>query len=129
MRKANIYCLYGLRIIYLELIKLLDTFKRGEDFHGFIAKTENNLTCDANDVKTYFPELRQAAKSFSFRVLYALELSHPVLQKLPGKLQVKHWFISTAHLPEWTFCNKDLIACQIFTKTLGLNFFFFTIIP
>jgi DNA polymerase I-like protein with 3'-5' exonuclease and polymerase domains len=62
---------------------LLATFKRGEDFHGFIAKMEHNLQCAINDVKKLYPELRQEAKNFSFKVLYALDLSHPVLKKFP----------------------------------------------
>lgn len=63
---------------------LLDTFKRGEDFHGFIAKLENNLTCTVNEVKTLYPDLRQDAKAFSFRVLYQLDLRHPVLKRFPA---------------------------------------------
>jgi len=62
---------------------LLDTFKRGEDFHGFIAKMEHNLSCGVNEVKALYPKYRQEAKNFSFKVLYALDLSHPVLKKFP----------------------------------------------
>lgn len=63
--------------------ELLETFKRGEDFHGFIAKMEHNLTCGVNEVKTLYPKFRQEAKNFSFKVLYALDLGHPVLKKFP----------------------------------------------
>ena len=63
--------------------KLLDTFKRGEDFHCFIAKMENSLTCGVNEVKHLYPAMRQDAKSFTFKVLYALNLKHPVLKVFP----------------------------------------------
>jgi len=40
------------------------------DFHSSIAKMVFNLTCKVEDVKTKFPDLRQAAKAISFGILY-----------------------------------------------------------
>jgi len=50
-----------------ELQKL---FKSGGDFHSATAKLVFNLDCKTSEVKEKYPDLRQAAKSVSFGILY-----------------------------------------------------------
>jgi len=63
-------------------------FIDGVDYHGSMAKMKFNLSCTANEVATLFPDLRQAAKTVSFEILYKLNYREPALEKF-GRL--KRW--------------------------------------
>jgi len=45
--------------------KLQAVFSQGGDLHSTIAKMVFNLACNAEDVKSLFPALRQAAKAIN----------------------------------------------------------------
>ena len=49
---------------------LANVFKLGEDFHSSIAHLVFNLPCKISEVKSLYPELRQASKAISFGILY-----------------------------------------------------------
>jgi len=63
-------------------------FKTGEDYHGFMAIQKFGLSCKPNEVAELFPDLRQAAKTISFEILYKLNYREPVLKRFP---QLKDW--------------------------------------
>lgn len=50
--------------------ELQKVFKMGGDFHSNMAITVFGLTCDASEVKSVYPNLRQAVKAISFGILY-----------------------------------------------------------
>ena len=67
---------------------LQDVFITGVDYHGFMAVQKFNLPCSPNEVATLYPDMRQAAKTVSFEILYKLNLREPILEKFP---QLKRW--------------------------------------
>jgi len=50
-----------------------------QDYHGTMAVMKFGLTCKPNDVAKLFPDLRQAAKTVSFEILYKLNYREPAL--------------------------------------------------
>lgn len=67
---------------------LQKVFVSGDDYHGFMAVHKFNLSCTSNEVKEFFPELRQDAKTISFEILYKLNYREPVLENFP---RLKKW--------------------------------------
>ena len=59
-----------------------------QDYHGSMAVMKFGLTCTANEVAKLHPDLRQAAKTVSFEILYKLNYREPALEKF-GRL--KRW--------------------------------------
>jgi DNA polymerase I-like protein with 3'-5' exonuclease and polymerase domains len=49
---------------------LMDVFRQGGDFHSTIAHKVFGLTCEIEQVKDLYPQLRQASKAISFGILY-----------------------------------------------------------
>jgi len=67
---------------------LQKVFIDGKDYHGSIAVKRYDLSCDANDVATLFPNLRQDAKAVSFEILYKLNYREPILKEFT---KLKKW--------------------------------------
>jgi len=63
-------------------------FIDGVDYHGSMAKMKFNLSCTANEVAKLYPDLRQAAKTISFEILYKLNYREPALENFP---RLKKW--------------------------------------
>jgi len=55
---------------FCEDQNLLSMFAAGEDTHGSTAVNMFELDCTANEAKDLYPELRQAAKTLNFLLLY-----------------------------------------------------------
>ena len=58
------------------------------DYHGAMAVRKFDLGCSANDVAELHPDLRQAAKTISFEILYKLNYNEPALEGFP---RLKKW--------------------------------------
>jgi len=84
LKTAEIYC----ASVLSGDKNLQKIFKDGNDYHGSMAKLKFNLTCDANDVASLFPDLRQKAKGISFEILYKLNYREPALENFP---RLKRW--------------------------------------
>jgi DNA polymerase I-like protein with 3'-5' exonuclease and polymerase domains len=67
---------------------LQDIFIQGGDYHGFMAKYKFGLDCHQDEVKLLYPDLRQAAKTVSFEILYKLNYDEEVLKRFPT---LKKW--------------------------------------
>ncbi len=67
---------------------LQDIFIQGGDYHGFMAKYKFGLQCHQDEVKVLYPDLRQAAKTVSFEILYKLNYDEEVLKRFPT---LKKW--------------------------------------
>jgi DNA polymerase I-like protein with 3'-5' exonuclease and polymerase domains len=67
---------------------LQDIFIQGGDYHGFMAKYKFGLDCHQDEVKLFYPDLRQAAKTVSFEILYKLNYDEEVLKRFPT---LKKW--------------------------------------
>jgi len=63
-------------------------FIDGVDYHGSMAVMKFGLTCTPNEVAKLFPDLRQAAKTVSFEILYKLNYREPALEKFK---RLKRW--------------------------------------
>lgn len=59
-----------------------------QDYHGTMAVMKFGLTCQPNEVAELFPDLRQAAKTVSFEILYKLNYREPALEKFK---RLKRW--------------------------------------
>ena len=84
LRTAEMYCaavLSGDKV-------LQQIFIDGTDYHGTMAVMKFGLTCKPNDVAKLFPDLRQAAKTVSFEILYKLNYREPALEKFK---RLKRW--------------------------------------
>ena len=67
---------------------LQQVFIDKQDYHGSMAVMKFGLTCQPNDVAKLFPDLRQAAKTVSFEILYKLNYREPALEKFK---RLKSW--------------------------------------
>jgi len=67
---------------------LQQIFIEGGDYHGFMAKLKFGLSCHQDEVKVLYPDLRQAAKTVSFEILYKLNYDEEVLKRFP---RLKTW--------------------------------------
>ena len=67
---------------------LQQVFIDKQDYHGTMAVMKFGLTCKPNDVAKLFPDLRQAAKTVSFEILYKLNYREPALEKFK---RLKKW--------------------------------------
>jgi len=67
---------------------LQQVFVNKQDYHGTMAVMKFGLTCKPNDVAKLFPDLRQAAKTVSFEILYKLNYREPALEKFK---RLKNW--------------------------------------
>jgi DNA polymerase I-like protein with 3'-5' exonuclease and polymerase domains len=59
-----------------------------QDYHGTMAVMKFGLTCQPNEVAKLFPDLRQAAKTVSFEILYKLNYREPALERFK---RLKRW--------------------------------------
>lgn len=71
--------------------ELQNIFIQGGDYHGFMAKYKYGLTCHQDEVKILYPDLRQAAKTISFEILYKLNYREEILRRFP---KLKAWLMS-----------------------------------
>ena len=67
---------------------LQQVFVKKQDYHGTMAVMKFGLTCTPNEVAELFPDLRQAAKTVSFEILYKLNYREPALEKFK---RLKRW--------------------------------------
>lgn len=67
---------------------LMDFFRTGGDYHGFMAVNKFGLPCKPNEVAELYPDKRQEAKTVSFEILYKLNLREPILAKFTS---LKKW--------------------------------------
>jgi len=67
---------------------LQQVFIDKQDYHGSMAVMKFGLTCQPNEVAKLFPDLRQAAKTVSFEILYKLNYREPALEKFT---RLKSW--------------------------------------
>jgi DNA polymerase I-like protein with 3'-5' exonuclease and polymerase domains len=67
---------------------LQQVFISGEDYHSTIAVHKFGLPCKPSEVTTLFPDMRQAAKTVSFEILYKLNFDEPILEKF---VVLKKW--------------------------------------
>lgn len=67
---------------------LQQIFIDGVDYHGRMSCIKFGLSCSANEVKEYFPELREQAKKISFEILYKLNYNEPALENFKT---LKRW--------------------------------------
>lgn len=100
---------------------LQDFFRKGGDYHGFMAKLKFNLACEDTQVAKLFPDLRQAAKTISFEILYKLNLREEVLEKFP---QLKKWLkkVSSeirAHGYAYQYFGRKRRLPNVFSKSKG----------
>jgi DNA polymerase I-like protein with 3'-5' exonuclease and polymerase domains len=96
---------------------LAKVFSRaGEDFHGAIAKMTFGLACAANEVKTIYPELRQAAKAVSFGILYGAgpgkvaETANISFKEAKGIID--KYFSKFSKLSDWLDTTRDEITSR-----------------
>ena len=98
---------------------LQKVFIDGKDYHGSIAVKRYDLSCDANDVATLFPELRQDAKTVSFEILYKLNYREPILKdftKLKKWLQEQEAFIKK-HGYIYSFFGRKRRLADVFSPS------------
>ena len=84
LKTAEMYCaavLSGDKVLQQVFIKK-------QDYHGTMAVMKFGLTCTPNEVAELFPDLRQAAKTVSFEILYKLNYREPALEKF---VRLKRW--------------------------------------
>lgn len=67
---------------------LQKVFTTGVDYHGYMAVAKFGLDCSPNEVADKFPDLRQAAKTISFEILYKLNYREPALENFKA---LKKW--------------------------------------
>lgn len=104
---------------------LQKVFIDGGDFHSSIAKMVFDLDCDVEDVKEYYPYLRQSAKAISFGILYG---SGPkkvadTVSKSTGEYygvdraseDINNYFNTFAKLKKWLKSREDFIRQNGFT--------------
>jgi DNA polymerase I-like protein with 3'-5' exonuclease and polymerase domains len=83
------------------------------DFHSAIAKLTFNLTCSVEEVKTKYPELRQASKAISFGILYGAGAAK--VAKTAGisfgeaQSIIKKYFGQFRQLKDWLDITRDEI--------------------
>lgn len=65
-------------------------FINKEDYHGSMAVQKFNLNCTANEVKELHNDLRNAAKTISFEILYKLNYNEPALKNFT---RLKEWLM------------------------------------
>ena len=65
-------------------------FINKQDYHGSMAVQKFNLTCAPNEVKKLHPDLRDAAKTISFEILYKLNYKEPALENFS---RLKAWLM------------------------------------
>ena len=92
---------------------LLDMFERGLDTHGSTAVTMFELDCEAGEAKKLYPNLRQAAKTINFLLMYgggAFTLYENLKNDpdSPIDLGEKH-YLETYHVKS----GKDVAQCYI----------------
>jgi DNA polymerase I-like protein with 3'-5' exonuclease and polymerase domains len=104
---------------------LMQVFIDDADFHSTIAKRVFKLSCSVEDVKSKFPDLRQAAKTVTFSILYqagAYNLHDQVNMYIrdnnldmsftmrDAELAIENYFKEFPMLKKWIDKNKDEIA-------------------
>lgn len=100
-------------------------FKQGGDLHSTIAKMVFNLPCEVHEVKSLYPEMRQAAKAITFGILYgsgAKKVAESV-SKATGKPypldqaqeDINAYFKKFSRLKQWLTEQKEFIEQNGFT--------------
>jgi len=92
---------------------LARVFKSGGDFHSSIAKLTFNLTCDVAEIKSKYPDTRQASKAISFGILYgagaAKVASEAKIAYNEAKSIIKKYFGQFHQLDKWLERTRDEI--------------------
>lgn len=94
---------------------LIKAFADGKDFYGTLAVDNEKLNCDANEVKSKFPELRQTYKTIGLAIAYGakkwkistvLNISQPKADKI-----VKNYWKSYKNLERYVNqCHGTVLA-------------------
>lgn len=69
---------------------LQQIFIEGGDYHSQMAKLKFDLPYTWQEIKEHHNDLRQAAKSVSFEILYKLNMREEILQRFP---KLKRWLL------------------------------------
>lgn len=104
--------------------ELQDVFISGGDFHSTVASKVFGLPCSVEDVKKFYPGMRQAAKAVSFGILYgagADKISTQVTKdqgsyfsKSEAQETIDDYFKTFKHLSKWLKDNKSKILAEGF---------------
>lgn len=85
--------------------ELAKVFQLGEDFHSSIAHAVFNLPCEIKEVKSLYPELRQASKAISFGILYGAgptKIAETAgISFAEAKQVIQQYFNRFKHLKKW----------------------------
>lgn len=98
---------------------LAKVFSSKEDFHSSMAIEVFGLKCKASEVKSLYPEERQAVKAISFGILYGAGpwkiAKEAGISKTEAEEIIAKYFKKFKKLKKWIDDNKDFIAKKKFT--------------